>query len=488
VAAAGADGPDIEALQRRLDQARAAKAAADAKTAADAKAASDRKAAESKAATDAQAKAAEEAKAAAERKAAEAKAAADAKTAAEAKAADAKAAEAKAAEDRRAARATAEAKAAEDRRETEERRAAIRAAADAATEAAAKAAVAGSRPPGGTRAAIAVPPPAPAPSAAPTPAPAAILVPRRPGAAVVAPPAPVDPAIARAAEEKRAAELSAQLVADEAKALVTVPAGHFTMGSGRDEQVQARLPGWTAASERPQHDVKINQFMISKYLVTRAQFAAFVAASHYIPSDAAPDCDQPAGMPDQSKLDWRHPGFEQTDQDPVVCVSYDDAQAYIRWYSQLTGHPYRLPTEAEWEYATRAGTETSRFWGEDLNKQCQYANGADQAFVAKFNVSVYYAAPCADKYLFTSPVGAFQPNPIGLYDMLGDVAQLTADCWHVNYNGAPTDGSAWMSPECRYGVVRGESWYGSDVRSADRAQFTRSDRLSTTGFRLARSL
>jgi formylglycine-generating enzyme required for sulfatase activity len=241
-----------------------------------------------------------------------------------------------------------------------------------------------------------------------------------------------------------------------------------------------------APREKPQHDVQIETFKLSKYLVTRGDFARFVKKTGYTAAGCYAYNGSKFAM--ITTADWRSPGFPQTDKSPVVCVSYKDAIAYTKWYSAEAGASYRLPSEAEIEYATRAGTTTSRFWGDDEAQQCTYANGSDQTMKAHF--PQWYAAPCNDGYLMTSPVGAFAPNPWGLYDMIGDVFEMTQDCWHDTYVGAPNDGHAWTSGDCAKRAVRGgsSSPHPGSMRSASRVMMGVDDRTVFVGFRLASSL
>jgi formylglycine-generating enzyme required for sulfatase activity len=240
--------------------------------------------------------------------------------------------------------------------------------------------------------------------------------------------------------------------------------GRFVMGSPDAEA--GHLP-----SEGPQHEVRISRsFAIGVYDVTRAEFAVFA---------------REMGNAADSKCDWRSPKargqpISQGDNDPVVCVSWDDAKAYAKWLSSKTRHSYRLPSEAEWEYAARAGSLTPRPWGNHAARD--YANyGSDQCCAA-------FAAG-HDRWLYTSPVGSFQANGFGLHDMLGNVWQRTEDCGHEKYSGAPRDGSAWLAAgDCTKRMIRGGGWFvpldqlRSAVRAADPAEFRKND----IGFRLVR--
>jgi formylglycine-generating enzyme required for sulfatase activity len=247
--------------------------------------------------------------------------------------------------------------------------------------------------------------------------------------------------------------------------MIRIPAGHFIMGARVNE------PGQTPA-ELPAHPVAIPApFAIGKFDVTRAQFAKFADATGYKPNE---------------KCDWRAPRahgqpMNQSDGDPVVCVSWEDASAYAGWLARTSGKPYRLPSEAEWEYAARAGASTARPWGDGIGRD--NANyGADKCCAGW--------AEGKDRWLYTSPVGAFPPNAFGLYDMLGNVWQWVQDCGHPDYTGAPTDGSAWMTGDCGQHVARGGAWFQppdferSAARASDRADF----RIGDIGFRVARPL
>jgi TonB family protein len=230
----------------------------------------------------------------------------------------------------------------------------------------------------------------------------------------------------------------------------------------------------------------VRQFAAGKFSVTRAQYEVFVSATGR-KSDGCYVWTDSKWENDLAK-DWRNPGYAQDERHPVVCVSWDDASAYVYWLSQKTGKSYRLLSEAEWEYAARAGTTTYRYWGDDGNMSCAYANGADQAAKAQVpGASKWAVATCNDGYAYTSPVGSFQPNRFGLYDMLGNVWQWAQDCWNLNYTGSPTDGSAWSSGDCSQRVLRGGSWYiiPEYLRSAFHHSNTASLRSNFSGFRVA---
>jgi formylglycine-generating enzyme len=268
----------------------------------------------------------------------------------------------------------------------------------------------------------------------------------------------------------------------ECPEIVVIPPGNFSMGSpdsepGRDED------------EGPVHSVTLPRaFGVGKYEVTKAQFARFVQETGFSPGVG---CYVWTGeeVENDSAKDWRNPGFAQTDNDPVVCVSWDDAKAYTQWLARKTGKAYRLLTEAEWEYAARAGSHSARPWGDDPGEACRYANVADAT--AKTGVpgfSKYELHACDDGHAYTAPVGSYQPNAFGLYDMIGNAWEWTEDCWNENYAGAPGDGSARTAGDCGRRVLRGGSWINvpGSARSARRYWFTVGDRDGCCGFRVAR--
>ena len=178
----------------------------------------------------------------------------------------------------------------------------------------------------------------------------------------------------------------------------------------------------------------------------------------------------------------------------MLCASAEDADAYAIWLSKESKQTYRLPSEAEWEYAARAGTTTARFWGNGRDDACLYANVADQSLAATIDRAAnpsWEFFSCPDTFVHTAPVGSFRANPWDLYDMLGNVWQWTADVQHNNYTGAPTDGSVWaMGGDNGRRVLRGGSWSGLPgfVRAGVRNNKDRGNRNSNTGFRLSRTL
>jgi formylglycine-generating enzyme required for sulfatase activity/class 3 adenylate cyclase len=270
------------------------------------------------------------------------------------------------------------------------------------------------------------------PVVAATPAPA-------PNASTVIP-APLPARVPEAKDERVAAVTPPPKPAPpKAPETLELPGGAFAMGSNDD------------ASERPTHRVSLRPFAIGKYPVTIGEWKQCVAA-HACPEIAA------AGEDDV----------------PMTNVSWTDAQQYAAWLAGVTGAPYRLPSEAEWEYAARGGTQTKYWWGNEMKPGIAYCRGCGEPYDPHHPVKV----------------GSFPANPFGLHDMGGEVAEWVADCWHKDYHGAPADGSAWQGDNCREHVLRGGSWQNdpSYLRTASRDSYDTGVRYLTHGFRVARSL
>ena len=225
--------------------------------------------------------------------------------------------------------------------------------------------------------------------------------------------------------------------------MVVIPGGRFRMGCRRDCE----------DDERPVHEVRVESFEISKYEVTFEEYDRFTNAT----------------------------GRERADDEgwgrgrrPVIHVSWRDAVAYVEWLSARTGKRYRLPSEAEWEYAVRAGTETAYSWGNEIGRNRANCNDCGSQW--------------DDKQ--TAPVGSFSANAWGLHDMHGNVREWVQDCRNGNYQGAPRDGSAWESGNCSARVLRGGSWLilPRSLRAANRFRYFSGFRLNYVGFRVARTL
>lgn len=242
--------------------------------------------------------------------------------------------------------------------------------------------------------------------------------------------------------------------------LVPIPAGDFTMGSPASEEQRF--------GNEQQHPVNIPKaFAMGVTSVTFDQWQACVddgGCAGYTPSDE---------------------GWGRGNR-PVINVSPADAHAYLQWLSAKTGHRYSLPSEAQWEYAARAGTSTARWWGEAARRD--HANYGPDDCPAQIRCGGFVSGQ--DAWLNTAPTASFAANGFGLYDMLGNVWQWTADCWHHDYTGAPEDGSAWQDAQCGQRVIRGGAWGNipAFIRSASRAGYKVEGRTSNIGFRVVREL
>ncbi|RKZ36642.1 MAG: formylglycine-generating enzyme family protein [Gammaproteobacteria bacterium] len=255
--------------------------------------------------------------------------------------------------------------------------------------------------------------------------------------------------------------------------MVVIPAGQFRMGD---------IQGGGYDDEQPVHRVNIDQFAMGKYEVTVGEFRQFVNATGY-KTDAEKERSCWA-LGQNEGASWRDPRFSQAETHPVVCVSWNDGIAYAEWLTQQTGKQYRLPTEAEWEYATRAGTEYSRYWGNNFDDACGYVNVADKTAKKKF--SNWTIHNCTDDYIYTAPVGSFKSNVFGLFDMLGNVWEWTCSEYEDKYNGKEKKCGS-KNHDMRF-VVRGGSWINKamDVRAAAHSRFSHDNRYNNIGFRLAR--
>lgn len=279
-------------------------------------------------------------------------------------------------------------------------------------------------------------------------------------------------------------------------ALVRIEPGSFSMGASLEEEIRHGLSEANRGHSLPVHTVTFTKgFAMGKYPVTVAQYRAFVDETGYKGSESCFNQRYNDGhfiYENARGYNWRSPGFPQGDDYPVVCVSAEDADAYTAWLSKKTGHKYALPNEAQYEYALRAGTKTSFFWGDDRDATaCLYSNQPDfdQAKELGAPSGPAYRFQCSDGFAWTSPVGHYKPNQWGLYDMQGNIWEWTADCYNTDYKGAPTDGSTWMTGDCDARPSRGGS-YGNAAQSAFagiRAPRSASYNGHSWGFRVVRN-
>ncbi|MES2324355.1 MAG: SUMF1/EgtB/PvdO family nonheme iron enzyme [Pseudomonadota bacterium] len=267
--------------------------------------------------------------------------------------------------------------------------------------------------------------------------------------------------------------------------MVNIKGGEFMMGSTRYENSQ------------PVHAVTIKPFRMGKFEVTGAEFQRFVEATNYRTSrmclqlaskrwfENVPDEYGPAATTLQTVSKF----------EPATCISWSGADAYVKWLAKETGKKYRLPTESEWEYASRAGSSTRYFFGNDESLACRYGNLADRSAEAavrrdfglesKNHVGVI---PCDDKAGYASIVGMYEPNAFGVYDTLGNVSEFLADCWRENYDGAPKDGSILAGGECKERSLRGGSWHWRGFHESSRSRTDTSAIGALAGFRVAEDI
>ncbi len=282
--------------------------------------------------------------------------------------------------------------------------------------------------------------------------------------------------------------------------LKLIPAGEFMMGSSISaEEVERQFKAFEAdaqshSGEQPRHRVRITRpFYLGVHEVTVGQFRRFVNSAGY---ETEPESDSKGAHgwneferkfegPDP-KYNWRNSGFVQTDSHPVVNVTWNDAVAFCKWLSRQEEVQYRLPTEAEWEYACRAGTTTLFYNGNDPESLAQVGNVADGTFGAKF--SAWKPISARDGYVFTAPSGRFQPNSFGLYDMHGNVNEWCSDWYGVDYYETSPITAPSGPDSGSFRVLRGGSWHSDPdgLRSAFRNRSSPEDRFVFVGFRVVR--
>lgn len=273
---------------------------------------------------------------------------------------------------------------------------------------------------------------------------------------VAPPPAPVCEKPTAAANTQSFATLRDCVDSPE---MVRLPAGKFLMG-------ETGTFGHTY--EQPVHEVSVPAFSISRFETTFFEWDM---------------CHADGGCLERPDDEGWGRGLR-----PVINVNWVDAQQYVVWLSHKTGQGYRLPSEAEWEYAARAGTDTGFSWGDASGDACDFANTFDTTSAA-VHTNWTWSVFCVDNFANTAPVGSFPPNPWGLHDMHGNVWEWVQDCWHSDYTDAPSDGSAWVTgPDCEKRVNRGGGWGNNprSLRSANRDADSATGSGDAFGFRVVR--
>jgi len=246
--------------------------------------------------------------------------------------------------------------------------------------------------------------------------------------------------------------------------MVVILGGSFAMGSPESE-------GGRDFDEGPRHTVSVNGFALGRYEVTFAEYDVCVEAGgcSYRPDD----------------LGWGRGSR------PVLNVSWDNAQEYLGWLSRMTGQSYRLPSEAEWEYAARAGTTSARYWGENIGYGHANCTACGNYWIEESLDRLKPDAAARHSFSMTAPVGSYSPNDFGLFDMLGNAWEWTQDCGNYNYENAPSNGESWEAGNCSSRILRGGSFVNGTegfVRSASRDRSAAGLQFFTNGFRAARDL
>jgi formylglycine-generating enzyme required for sulfatase activity len=265
-----------------------------------------------------------------------------------------------------------------------------------------------------------------------------------------------------------------------------VPAGTFVMGT------PGAAVGVAGRAESQSLVVRIARpFALGRTEVTEREFRVFLAESGH---EQKGDCVRWDGEHGRFSTERGHDDHESHDAAmddlPASCLSWQDARAYVQWLAKKTGKPYRLPSEAEWEYAARAGTATLWPWGDLGSDGCDFANTYDLTGAEQYALG-WEAVRCRDGYAEAAPVAALRPNAFGLYDLIGNVAEWVDDCFTDSYVGRPRDGRSWFwNGGCRRHVIRGGSWASpaSEARSASRAPADATLRTQTIGMRVALDL
>jgi formylglycine-generating enzyme required for sulfatase activity len=272
---------------------------------------------------------------------------------------------------------------------------------------------------------------------------------------------------------------------DDCPEMVVVPAGTFVMGTPG-----APVGRGAAAAEGEATVVVIARpFALGRREVTRGEYARFIADSGYEPQGGCRVWDaELARFSEDARRSWQDVG--SADDWPATCVSFADAAAYVQWLAAKTGVRYRLPSEAEWEYAARAGSRTLRPWGDEAEAGCDAANTYDLVGAASFRLG-WPEARCRDGYGDLAPVGQFAANAFGLYDLIGNAREWVQDCATASYVGRPTDARAWeWIGGCAERIQRGGSWLSQpdESRAASRSAAPSGERAADAGFRVARDL
>lgn len=277
---------------------------------------------------------------------------------------------------------------------------------------------------------------------------------------------------------------------DDCPELVYIAPGQFTMGSTPAETQAAGVPAARAINEHSPVVVTVNYaFAMGRHELTIREFRDFAESTGFV---ATPGCFglQGRAWVMDPMATWDDPGYPVSDAHPAACLSVNEYQRYLDWLSAKTGARYRLPTEAEWEYMANLGSaQPPRLWRSQDDDACELVNAADKQFTDNYD-GEWPAFTCDDGFMITSPTGHFPGNRLGMFDVLGNTAEATADCFMAGHAGRPTDGSAHVSSPCGALVFKGGSWAAepSFLRPAFRVAATREVRGNGFGLRVLREL
>lgn len=270
--------------------------------------------------------------------------------------------------------------------------------------------------------------------------------------------------------------------------LIELPAGSFRMGTPLDVAVD------NETGESPPVTITLPRaFALGQFEVTHREFEAFARATNFEPVGRCRVWNETKRRyDDDDQRTWRRPGVpaKPLPEHPVSCVSWEEATAYAAWLAAETGLPYRLPTEAEWEYAARAGSDDLYPWGANPHRGCGFANAYDLDTRAQYPLA-WEHMQCRDGFPGVAPVGSLKPNAFGLYDMIGNVWEFAQDCATRSHIGRPKDGRAWVwEGGCARRIQRGGGWITSTarIRPGYHGDANATHRFDFGGFRVARDL
>ena len=277
--------------------------------------------------------------------------------------------------------------------------------------------------------------------------------------------------------------------------MVVIPAGRATLGSTAEERARFAIPKVFADREVVRIDVTIPKpIAVGRYEVTRAMYARYIVETDTVTQPGCYGFDPKTGQwPFHPELSWRDPGFPQGPDEPVVCMNYPDAKAFVAWLAKKTGKPYRLLSETEWEYAARGGSTTTYPWGDSAAAICDHAKIYDRQTARELGDQVGAVEADCEKPVtktFLDAVGRYPPNGFGLYDMVGNAWEMVEGCATPTYEGVPTDGQPVERAGCTTRMPRGGGWnsHAWTARVAIRGQGNAQYRGVALGIRVARDL